>query len=340
MTCRFVASDQPRVIRDRHADWCPGEWCQGCEPCREPHCRACGYTHATGTCAECLADARETLHGIARMCGALPAEVEHRGIGGEAMVLLGPTADPEAIGHVEASIAAGRLPSDYLDSADHELHPLFVLGSWDMVWRDALEHDETDRLTVATAVDYLDRQMTYMAGYEHVPFEDFARNLRDCHAHIEAVVHDGVSREEGAPCMSCGAMLRKPSAERRDCKHQTPARRWLDVLRTYPEIRAHVTEERAAREACVACDQGGRADVWECPKCKRRHSEDQYRFAVMQLHREEAEWLTDREMELRTGVKAGTVRRWAHDGHVDKRRDSGRVVFRVAQVVARTTRAV
>jgi hypothetical protein len=160
--------------------------------------------HADGCCAECLAETRDALREIARLCDALPEEVEHRGVHSEAMMLLGPTADPEAVGHVEASIAAGRLPADWLDVADHELHPLFVLGSWDMVVRDALEHDEpADRLTVATAVDYLDRQLTYLGGYEHVPFEDLARDLRRCRAHVEQVLHDGEQVEHGAPCLTC-----------------------------------------------------------------------------------------------------------------------------------------
>ena len=61
-----------------------------------------------------MAETREALHDIARMCDALPAEVEHRGVEGEAMFLLGPAADPEARGHLEASVAAGRVSPDYL----------------------------------------------------------------------------------------------------------------------------------------------------------------------------------------------------------------------------------
>lgn len=201
--CRWNGTTSPRILPGRHLEDCYGG-CSGCQPCTEPHCRMCGLTHADGACAECLATTRASLHSLARMCGALPEEVEHRGINGEAMMLLGPAADPESIGHVQASIAAGRLSPDYLDAADHELHPLFVLGTWDMVWRDALEHDEpTERLTIAAAVDYLDRQMTYMAGFEHVPFEDFSRDLQRCTTHLEAVLHDGEQIEKGAPCLTC-----------------------------------------------------------------------------------------------------------------------------------------
>ena len=80
------------------------------------------------------------------------------------------------------------------------------------------------------------------------------------------------------------------------------------------------------------------SDGWECRRCRERSSEAQYRFAVAHLHRESAEWLTDREMEVRTGIKAGTVRAWSRPNAeraaiVTKRRDMGRVVYNVAEVV-------
>lgn len=297
MTCRWTSTTTPRALVGRHHDACPDPACPGCQPCTEPHCRVCGRRHAEGACAECVGEARETLREITRMCSDLPAEVAHRGVEGEAMNLLGPAADPEARGHVEASIAAGRLPADYLDTADSDSHPLLVLGTWDMIWRDALDHDEpTERLTVVTAAAYLDVQLTYMADFPHVPFEDFVRDLRACVSHLEGVLHDGEQVETGAPCMTCRVPLR--------------------LVR------------------------GESADHWVCPRCHQQSTEAQYRYAVMHLHRQEAEWLTDREMELRTGVKAGTVREWARRGHVDKRLDSGRVVFRVEQVLERSGIAV
>lgn len=214
MNCRFVARDQPRIIPGRHAEdahpHAAEANCRGCLPCTEPHCRICGMTHIDGTCAECMAETREALHDIARMCDALPKEVEARGINGEAMMLLGPCADPEARGHLEASVLAGRVPADYLDNADHESHPRFVIGSYDMIWRDALEHDEDERWTFARGVDYLDRQLTYMGSFPHVPFEDFARDLRRCRAHLEAVLHDSPHGDlAGVGCFDCGGDLER-----------------------------------------------------------------------------------------------------------------------------------
>lgn len=282
MTCRWNGRNEPRIVDDEGT------------PCPESHCRVCGRAHAEWTCAECVGAARDDLRTIAALCDSLPEEVEHRGVDGEAMTLLGPAADPEARGHLEASVLAGRVPADYLDHADGERHPLFVLGTWDMCWRDALEHDESDdRLTVASAADYLDTQLTYMAGFEHLPFEDFALDLRQCRAHLEAVLHDGEQRDTGAPCMTCNVPLERVWGDDED------------------------------------------SDGWKCPRCREQSSEAQYRFAVAHLHREEATWLTDRDMEIRTGVKAGTVREWARRGHVAKRSDSGRVVYAVEDVLRR-----
>lgn len=240
--CKYAGRERPRMLTGRHEDHCDSLTCPGCLPCPEAHCRVCGHTHTNGTCAECLAETRAALRGIGTRCGSLRFEVEHRGVHGEAMMLLGPAADPEARGHLEASIAAGRVPADYLDHADHELHPLYVLGTWDMIWRDALEHDEpAERLTVADAVDYLDRQMSYMSGYEHAPFEQFAANVRDCHTHLAGVLHD---EERGVranvPCFDCGGDLERQLGK------------------------------------------GGFEDHWTCrrAKCRRRYTIAEYNFAL------------------------------------------------------------
>jgi hypothetical protein len=211
----------------------------------------------------------------------------------EALGLRGPGSDPEAWGHVTASVASGRLAREWVEEGGGELHPLTVLLSWAMVWRDALDHDEAPDATLETAVDYLDRTMSYMAGYEWVPFEDFSRDLRRCVGHLEAVLHDGEQVDRGAPCMTCGVALE----------------------RTWGKDEAQ--------------------DGWRCPRCRETSTEDQYRFAVAHLHREEAEWLTDRDMEQRTGVKAGTVRQWASREEIARKRDAGRTVYCVSEVMAR-----
>lgn len=309
MSCYFVATDQPRMIRDRHGDECPGEdQCRGCQPCPQPHCRVCNHDHAENACPTCLGDTREALDDIARMCRSLPAEVLHKGVESEAMNLLGPVADPEQTGHVLASIRVHRLPADWLEVADNELHPLIVLGTWQEAYCEAFEHDEPARITVASAASYLGRNLSYAAEWAEIPFEDLARDLRACRTHLERVLHDGEQVETGAPCMTC----RRP------------------LLRVF-----------AGNELPWAYRDGSRPraanDVWACPRCKEWRSENDYRLNVADLHRDKADWLTDQEMEIRTGVRAGTVREWARDRDdrpalVGKRRDSGRTVYAVADV--------
>lgn len=239
-----------------------------------------------------MAEIRANLHEIARMCGALPEEVETRGVAGEAMMLLGPTADPEARGHLEASVAAGRVPSDYLDAADGDQHPTFVLLTWQMMWRDALEHDDAKDSELTTAVAYIDLTMGYMGSFEFVPFEDFAKDLRRCVVHLESVLHDGEQRDEGVPCLKCSRPL---------------TRTWGKDERT---------------------------DGWECKRCRERSTEAQYQLAVKADYIRNAEWLTDADMAARTDVKAGTVRVWANRGAVARKREMGRTVYAVADVLS------
>lgn len=213
-TCRWVASDQPRVVPNRHELDCADDECRGCQPCEHAHCRVCGRNHADGTCPACLAEVRDDLAEIVRMCESLPEEVEHRGINGEAMVLLGPVADPEARGHRIASAGVGRA---WVDEADHEQHPLTVLGTWSMVYAEEFDHDQAECITVINAADYLDRNLTYAGDWPHAEFADFARDLRKSRAHMERVLHDGEQVERTkVPCLDDGTLLEVRYAKKAD----------------------------------------------------------------------------------------------------------------------------
>lgn len=312
-SCHYAGSTQPRMMTGRHqAEHADGEECRGCAPCWADHCRVCGVTHVDGlgTCGTCLAETREALAEIARLCADLPAEVTHRGPESEAMNLLGPVADYEQTGHVQASIAAGRLPADWLEVADDETHPLLVLATWADVVREALDHEAPmGRATIAGEAGYLDVQLTYLAGYEYLPFEDLARDVRASRAHLEQVLHDGEQVDTGAPCLACGCRL---------------VRVW---------------------------DMNGLgADGWRCPRCRQTSTEEQYRFAIaaeaseqrerLELERiAAAEWLTDKEIQLRTGVPTSTTRVWATRGHVSTREQprphGARILYRVSDVEQR-----
>lgn len=294
--CYWVGSDQPRMIRGRHDYGCDDGECRGCQPCTEPTCRVCGIEHAAGACASCVGAVRDDLAAILTMCGALPTEVEHRGVESEALNLLGPVADPEARGHLEASVAAGRVPAEYLEAGTET--PLWTIGTWAMVYRDAFEHDEPiGAVDLATEAGYLGRNLTHAADWPHVPFEDMAKDLRRCVSRLEAVLHDSERGERtNIDCLDCGNTL-----------------------------------ERKLGKA-------GFEDVATCRGCKRRLTAAEYLLAVKRTYILNATWLSDGDMAIRTGVKADTVRSWARMPKDDtpplvaKEVQQGRTVYSVADV--------
>jgi hypothetical protein len=204
MTCRFVSTTEPRVISGRHLTPCACDDRElGCLPCPDTHCVVCGKEHAKAACTGCLDDARSDLKAIGGLCASLPAEAVEKGVQSEAMMLLGPSSDPEAWRNRATSAMVGRLDASYLEDCRDELHPLWVLGTWEQVWRDHLTHYSIGTITVASAHAYLDMQIGYMAEQVDPAFDEFARELRGCRAHLENVLHDGIREQRGAPCLQC-----------------------------------------------------------------------------------------------------------------------------------------
>ena len=206
--CKWAGRGEPRILPGRHDEDCAdADECPGCAPCVEPHCCVCRRAHAAVTCAECVAATRDDLRTIATLCDALPKEAEHRGVNGEAMMLVGPTADPEAWRNRAMSAMRGRVDAAYLEDCRDEQHPLWVLGTWEQLWRDHLDQPTDLAATLPRLVAYLDAKLHVMAEVEEVPFEDLARDLRGCRGHLEDVLRDGDQRDTGAPCMTCDVPL-------------------------------------------------------------------------------------------------------------------------------------
>lgn len=219
--CRFAGLDQRRAVRDEHVRDCVASGCPGCKPCPASHCASCGHRHLGPgerlTCATCVGTVREDLTTIGRLCGGLLAEAVHRGVDSEAAMLAGPAADVADWQRRQRLIVNAALRADDERSAEHrrlvawledsrdEMHPLWVLGIWEMLWREHLEHETDEPVTITVAADYLGRQLTYMAQQHEPDFDQFATEVRDCRGHLEDVLRDGVRDETGAPCPMCGA---------------------------------------------------------------------------------------------------------------------------------------
>lgn len=296
--CRFVSSTEPRVVAGRHAVPCTCDGERGCLPCPETHCVVCGRAHAKAACTGCLEAARSDLQAIGDLCLSLPSEAAHRGVQSEAMVLLAPSANPEAWRHRATSAMFGRVDDTYLQDCrwskhlsdvDDELHPGWVLGTWEQIWRDFLDHQTDAPFTLAAGIAYLDMQIGYMSEQVEPAFDEFARELRGCRAHLEDVLRDGDREERGAPCVQC----EKP------------------MVRT--------------------------EDHWECRTCHRRVTEDQYRYAVGVAYLAHADRLTAAELSEKLGVKSSVIRVWGSKGKIEKRgRDQyGIMLYDVASVEAR-----
>lgn len=206
MNCRYVARDSPRIIPGRHTDNCAGE-CTGCQPCEQAHCQLQWHgthgdcqTHADTICPACLGKTREHLTEIIRLTGIpLVAETLTRGTRSEAADLLGPTADPHAW------IQRGRYGHTYHpDTRIGENHPNWILGTWTLRASMHLGHIGPNTTTPA---EYLQSHLTELTDWEDFP--DLATDLEGCRTHLEAVLHEGEQIDQGAPCLSCGALLEK-----------------------------------------------------------------------------------------------------------------------------------
>jgi hypothetical protein len=97
----------------------------------------------------------------------------------------------------------------WLDHADDERHPLWVLGTWDMLITEHLGHTRTARVTVSGAAAYLAANLTDLARDADFGFGELAREVRECRAHVEEVLAVADHVERGAPCPVCHASERK-----------------------------------------------------------------------------------------------------------------------------------
>jgi len=308
--CRHVATDTPRILPGRHTTTCPDKQprphgaphtttCQGCEPCPHRHCLSCGHRHAEVTCAHCTGLARTELWRITALDHLINTEVRRGNptTDSETVMLDGPAAHPEAWYHVADSVRAGRIRGD-VDANRHEDHPLWVLGWWEIAWRDHLDHDSTDRITVFAAAQYLDNHITDMASRLEPSFEDFAEDLRRCRAHLEDVLHDRDPKPKDCP--KCGGPL------------------VLDY------------DEQGKDDGYIEGNEDrDYDDRWRCKNrgCREWLTDHDYQLRIDAVYELKALTLPVTEMSRRTGVPAPTIRRWAGRQRISDP-DGGEPTFR------------
>jgi transposase-like protein len=316
--CRWAGPESPRLLRS-HLPHCETAACAGCQPCPERHCRRCGREHVTvdgvgtdQTCGACLLEARQSLE----HCWITPellAEALTSGVASEAAMLIGPAAEDLSVWQrrhrliVNAALAAPehahhparRALAAWMADCRDERHPLWVLGTWEALVREHLGHeaDADERVTGAAARAYLDQHLTRLAHDPEFPFEDLARELADCRAHLEEAARNSRRPETGAPCTACGR---------------------ADLVKDYGK-----TAEDQVK--------------WTCPKCGQWWDDKTYRMKVGAAYLAHATVLTASEINAVYRVPEATVRSWAQRGHVHKRGFDGqrRQLYDVAEVLAK-----
>ena len=238
--CKWAGSDQPRELPN--GDSCP-----------ERHCGTCGHRHVEQlTCPECVGQAREDIGEIVKLDAKMLTEAVHKGVESEAAMLDSAPADPSAWRQ--------RRRYGYRDGAEvrtkdggivGENHPLWVLGTWDLLVTEHYGHHRTQRVTVERAAKYLGANLTDLAQDADFAFEDLARDVRQCRAHLEAVLHDqNLGDIANVGCFECGEKLERKVIDRKPATKKSP-----EVL-------------------------GGFDDKWTCQGCRLTYTYAEYNFAL------------------------------------------------------------
>lgn len=281
--CRFVSTTEPRVVAGRHQNPCTCDDRElGCLECPETHCIVCGKEHAKAACTACLEAARSDLKAIGDLCASLPEEAAVKGAQSEAMVLLGPSADPEAWRNRATSAMVGRIDASYLEDCRDEQHPMWVVFTWEQIWRDHLDHQTVAPFTLTAGFAYLDMQIGYMAEQIEPAFDEFARELRGCRAHLEDVLRDGERAERGAPCLQCEKPLilvrgAKDAPDHWECptcrRILSEGDYWRAVYAAHQAISDRLTADALAERIGVKASV---IRVWGARDKIRKHGRNQY----------------------------------------------------------------
>lgn len=351
--CRYVEGSG--YFTKAHVLACRDATCRGCVPCEHDdegrpvrHCtarRSCSGHIGAGelTCARCVGRTRNHIRACVDGGALMLDEAIVQGVDSEAAYLAGPATDVTVWterrtamrDHLTTWRAGDRISDrEYLHAltameADDEHHPYTVLSRWQRTVAAAHGHTVPAKTTVVEAAAYLERHLTALAQDPDFPWQTLAAEVAACSTHLDAVLHDSRAPERGAPCPECST---------RD--QPGPA-----LVKVYASKVIYVDGEPS-----VVGDTTGASDTWRCPRNHAHEwTEADYRLRVGDEHLEHADELTVRDLAIRTGVAAGTIRRWANitrhtttAGTVEtpaklkpsSRSHDGRKLYRVADVEA------
>lgn len=194
----YRTPNDTRAIRHRHTiEHTHVTDCDGCEPCPETHCPACGKTHGTTVCPTCLGKIRDDLRDIVALHRNLRAHAymlstrgEREGgppLGGQPMVLLGPVS-------VWADDDAAPVPT-------------VALVWWEYAMRQSLGQPTMLKPTLARAVDYIAAHLTEVALAGKINLALMRKQVKSIRVQMEDMLSAGLRDEHGVPCVRCGNTL-------------------------------------------------------------------------------------------------------------------------------------
>lgn len=321
VSCRY--DKEHGYLLRQHWPACRTIGCAGCLPCETDeegavrHCTA--RKGCTGhlrddqdhTCTRCVSRVRADLTAIESETVLMSQEAVAQGVDSEAMSLAGPTADPhtfedrrimatrEAWAVFETTGDEWRFTRAYAAVPEwDDLHPLGLLSRYEMMLREDYGPATTLRITMSRAVDYISSVLDRMAQDDGQDFPAFAREVRRCRQHLEAVRRDSRRPQRGAPCWLCEPTDQCPEDCEKDHEH--------DYVGKQPHLqlrRGHWCEKDDCPKAHLhgpcepTCDQEHHTnnckadcgvqhghdygDRWVCPKdSSHRWSDVDYRKGV------------------------------------------------------------
>ena len=305
--CRYD-KDHGYLLRT-HWPACRDTSCPGCLPCTHEedgaavrHCtgRASCTSHLTAdqalTCTRCTNRVRADLTAIENDTVLMSAEAEFQGVGSEALSLAVPAADPRVVEerrmyvrrHLQTWHELGRIDDVALYGAlgaiptSDRRHPYTLAVGWEQAFREDYDLPTVLKASVPRAIGFLKGILERVAQDPEQDFAYFAREVRECRNHLDAVRRDSRRAHRGAPCWLC-----EPDEDGAQPSLVLHRGHWCtnpDCSRTHGPCEPTCTDEHhvsTCKPDCGLQHMHDFGDRWVCPR-DRDHwwSDADYRRGV------------------------------------------------------------